>query len=250
MDVPTSFCNQLMSDNAFEFSQICGSDLSCDHDFDSLMQIMETAQSTTLPQIESHEDCPDLGLGFCLLHNILDGKFGPVCDNLPDWYDECEDKFTGMNAEDFNNMYEANNMDCFCSREEVQTELQQAHIDVLLFDMVIASSHVALPSRRALESWGWEDWMAAIVNVSIAIAGKLLLGRRNMASAASTLHFDWENIVQVCSQYPAFDMCEMPANLNVKEFEFLCLGQAECEVSANDLNKLLKYNINQITDGF
>jgi len=254
IDVPTSFCSQLMSDNAFEFSQVCGSDLSCDHDFESVMEILESAKSTTLAQPEPHTDCPDLGLGFCLIHNILDGKFGPVCDNLLDEMviDNCENQFAGMNAEDFNAMYEAHNMDCFCSREEVQVELNKERPDVILFDLIMATSHVALPSRRAL-GWGWEDWMSFGVSTVLSIVGiaaTIASGRRNM-DAALIAHFDWQNIVEVCSQYTAFDMCEMPAEWNVKEFEFLCLGKAECEVSAKDLNKLLKYNhIKQINDGF
>jgi len=250
IDVPTSFCSQFMSDNAFEFSQVCGGDLSCDHDIESVMDILESAKSTTLAQVESHTECPDLGLGFCLIHNILVGKFGPVCDNLLDEMviDNCESQFAGMNAEDFNAMFDANNMDCFCSREEVHRELSKARPDVILFDMVMATSHVALPSRRAL-SWGWEDWLSFALDITISIAG-VFVGRRNMGAEA-VAHFDWVNIVEVCSQYTAFDMCEMPASLNVKEFEFLCLGEAECEVSAKDLNKLLKYNhIKQMLDGF
>jgi len=252
INVPTSFCSQLMSDNAFEFSQVCGSDLVCEHDFESVMEILESAKSTTLAQVESHTECPDLGISFCLIHNILDGKFGPVCDNLLDGMviDNCESQFAGMNAEDFNAMYDSSDMDCFCSRDEVQAELNKARPDVILFDSIMATSHVALPSRRAL--WSWQDWMGFGISTALAVIGigASLAGRRSMA-AAVIAHFDWVNIVEVCSQNAAFDMCEMPAELNVKQFEFLCLGEAECEVSSKDLNKLFKYNyVQQITDGF
>jgi len=239
IDVPTSFCGQYMSENAFEFSQFCGSDLSCEHNLDSLMEILESAKSTTLAQVDSHTECPDLGLGFCLMHNILGGKFGPVCDNLDGIViDNCESRFAGMNAEDFNALYDSSNMDCFCSRDEVQTELSKARPDVILFDSVMVTSHVALPTRRAL-GWGWEDWLAAGVEFAFGVIG--LLGRRNL-DAAVTAHLDYINIVEVCSQYTAFDMCEMPAESIVKQFEFLCLGKAECEVTVKDLNKLMKNN--------
>jgi len=239
MNVPTSFCAQYMSENAFEFSQFCGSDLSCDHNLDSVMELLESAKSTTLAQVESHTECPDLGLGFCLIHKVLDGKFGPVCDNLDfTVIDNCESHFAGMNAEDFNAMYDSSNMDCFCSRDDVQMELNKVRPDVVLFDSIMAHSHVALPSRRAL-GWGWEDWLSFGVEVALGIAG--LFGRRNL-DAAVVAHFDYGNIVEVCSQYSAFDMCEMPAESIVKQFEFLCLGEAECEVSVKDLNKLLKNN--------
>lgn len=246
IDVPTSFCSQFMSENAFEFSQVCGGDLSCEHDFESVMEILESAKSTTLAQVEPHTECPDLGLSFCLIHTILDGKFGPVCDNLLDGMviDNCESQFAGLNAEDFIAMYELSNMDCFCSREEVQMELAKARPDVIIFDSIMVTSHVALPSRRAL-SWGWEDWFNFGLSTTLGVVGVVLgaaaLGRRSM-EAAVVAHFDWVNIVEVCSQYTGFDMCEMPAELNVKQFEFLCLGKAECEVSVKDLNKLLKYN--------
>jgi len=250
IDVPTSFCSQFMSENAFEFSQVCGSDLSCEHDYESVMEILESAKSTTLAQVESHTECPDLGLSFCLIRNILDGKVGPVCDNLLDGMviDNCESQFSGLNAEDFNAMYELSNMDCFCSREEVQMELAKARPDVLIFDSIMVASHLALPSRRAL-SWGWENWFGFGVSSSLGVVGIIVaaaaalgpLGRRSL-EAAVTAHFDWVNIVEVCSQYTAFDMCEMPAELNVKQFEFLCLGEAECEVSVKDLNKLFKFN--------
>jgi len=242
-----------MSDNAFEFSQVCGGDLTCDLDLESVMEILETAKSTTLVELESHTECPDLGLAFCLLHNILGGRFGPVCDNLSEFglvIDNCETRFAGMNAEDFNTMYDANNMDCFCGREEVQMELSRGRTDVIMFDLVVASSHVALPSRRALRKrkrYSWLDWVevAAFTAYGVTAIGGFaaiaIMGRRNM-EAAATMHFDWVNIVDVCSQYNAFDMCEMPAEVNVKLFEFLCLGEAQCEVSAKDLNKLLKYN--------
>jgi len=240
MNVPTSFCGQYMSENAFEFSQFCGSDLSCEHNIDSLMEILESAKSTTLAQVESHTECPDLGMGFCLLRNILDGKFGPVCDNLDAVViDNCESHFAGMNAEDFNAMYDSSNMDCFCSRDEVQMELSKARPDVILFDSIMVTSHVALPSRRALQSWGWEDWMSLFVDIALGVVGAF--GRRNL-DAAVVAHFDYGNIVEVCSHYSAFDMCEMPAESIVKQFEFLCLGEAECEVSVKDLNKLLKNN--------
>merc|ERR1739838_437595 len=211
MNVPTSFCGQYMSENAFEFSQFCGSDLSCEHNLDSLMEILESAKSTTLAQVESHTECPDLGMGFCLLRNILDGKFGPVCDNLDAVViDNCESHFAGMNAEDFNALYGSSNMDCFCSRDEVQMELSKARLDVILF-----------------------------VDIALGIVGAI--GRRNL-DAAVVAHFDYGNIVEVCSHYSAFDMCEVPAESIVKQFEFLCLGEAECEVSVKDLNKLLKNN--------
>merc|ERR1711879_1037568 len=214
MNVPTSFCGQYMSENAYEFSQFCGSDLSCEHNLDSVM-------------------------GFCLIRRILDGKFGPVCDNLDfTVMDNCESQFQGMNAEDFNAMYDSSNMDCFCSRDDVQMELNKARPDVILFDSIMAHSHVALPSRRAL-GWGWEDWLSFGVEVALGIAG--LFGRRNL-DAAVVAHFEYGNIVEVCSHYSAFDMCEMPAESIVKQFEFLCLGEAECEVSVKDLNKLLKNN--------
>jgi len=253
VDVPTSFCSQFMSDNAFEFSQVCGGDLTCNHDIESVMEVLETAKSTSLAELESHTECPDLGLAFCLIHNVLGGKFGPVCDNLGGLViDNCQSQFAGMNAEDFNTMYDANNMDCFCGREEVQVELNKARTDVIMFDLVMATSHVALPSRRAL-SWGWEEWLDFGVQTAIGVAGVAIgmwFGRRNMMEAAAMAHFDWANIVEVCSQYTSFDMCEMPAGLNVKEFEFLCLGEAECEVSARDLSKLLKYNhIKQMIGG-
>jgi len=239
MNVPTSFCAQYMSENAFEFSQFCGSDLSCEHNLDSVMELLESAKSTTLAQVESHTECPDLGMGFCLIHKILVGKFGPVCDNLDfTVIDNCESHFAGMNAEDFNAMYDSSNMDCFCSRDDVQMELNQVRPDVILFDSIMAHSHVALPSRRAL-GWGWEDWLSFGVEVALGIAG--LFGRRNL-DAAVVAHFEYGNIVEVCSQYSAFDMCEMPAESIVKQFEFLCLGEAECEVSVKDLNKLLKNN--------
>jgi len=239
MNVPTSFCAQYMSENAFEFSQFCGSDLSCDHNLDSVMELLQSAKSTTLAQVESHTECPDLGLGFCLIHKVLDGKFGPVCDNLDfTVIDNCESHFAGMNAEDFNAMYDSSNMDCFCSRDDVQMELNKVRPDVVLFDSIMAHSHVALPSRRAL-GWGWEDWLSFGVEVALGIAG--LFGRRNL-DAAVVAHFEYGNIVEVCSQYSAFDMCEMPAESIVKQFEFLCLGEAECEVSVKDLNKLLKNN--------
>jgi len=255
IDVPTSFCSQLMSDNAFEFSQVCGGDLTCNHDIDSVMEILETAKSTTLAELEPHTECPDLGLAFCLMHNIFGGKFGPICDNLGEAViDNCESQFAGINAEDFNTMYDANNMDCFCGREEVQVELNKARTDVILFDLIMATSHVALPARRALwwDDGDWLDFMSVSVSTTLAVLGAFLplVGRRNMDSAAMA-HFDWTNIVEVCSQYTAFDMCEMPAELNVKEFEFLCLGEAECEVSVKDLQKLLKHNhIKQMIDGF
>jgi len=239
IDVPTSFCGQYMSENAFEFSQFCGSDLSCEHNLDSLMKILESAKSTTLAQVDSHTECPDLGLGFCLMHNVLGGKFGPVCDNLDGIViDNCETRFAGMNAEDFNALYDSSNMDCFCSRDEVQTELSKARPDVILFDSIMVTSHVALPTRRAL-GWGWEDWLAAGVEFAFGVIG--LLGRRNLDGAV-TAHFDYVNIVEVCSQYTAFDMCEMPAESIVKQFEFLCLGKPGCEVSVKDLNKLMKNN--------
>lgn len=239
IDVPTSFCGQYMSENAFEFSQFCGSDLSCEHNLDSLMKILESAKSTTLAQVDSHTECPDLGLGFCLMHNVLGGKFGPVCDNLDGIViDNCETRFAGMNAEDFNALYDSSNMDCFCSRDEVQTELTKARPDVILFDSIMVTSHVALPTRRAL-GWGWEDWLAAGVEFAFGVIG--LLGRRNLDGAV-TAHFDYVNIVEVCSQYTAFDMCEMPAESIVKQFEFLCLGKPGCEVSVKDLNKLMKNN--------
>jgi len=239
IDVPTSFCGQYMSENAFEFSQFCGSDLSCEHNLDSLMKILESAKSSTLAQVDSHTECPDLGLGFCLMHNVLGGKFGPVCDNLDGIViDNCETRFAGMNAEDFNALYDSSNMDCFCSRDEVQTELSKARPDVILFDSIMVTSHVALPTRRAL-GWGWEDWLAAGVEFAFGVIG--LLGRRNLDGAV-TAHFDYVNIVEVCSQYTAFDMCEMPAESIVKQFEFLCLGKPGCEVSVKDLNKLVKNN--------
>jgi len=241
MNVPTSFCGQYMSENAFEFSEVCGSDLSCEHNLDSLMEILESAKSTTLAQVESHTECPDLGMGFCLIRNILDGKFGPVCDNLDAVViDNCESHFAGMNAEDFNAMYDSSNMDCFCSRDDVQMELSKARPDVILFDSIMVTSHVALPSRRNLEAWGWEDWLSFGVEIAIGIA-EIFIGRRNL-DAAVVAHFDYGNIVEVCSHYSAFDMCEMPAESIVKQFEFLCLGEAECEVSVKDLNKLLKNN--------
>merc|ERR1712062_273351 len=89
------------------------------------------------------------------------------------------------------------------------------------FDMVVASSHVTLPSRRALSVWGWKEW-AIFISSTLALPSWAFMGRRNLA-AGSAVHFDWSNIVEVCSQYNAYDMCEMPAGSNVKEFEFLSL---------------------------
>merc|ERR1719242_2285702 len=108
-------------------------------------------------------------------------------------------------------------------------ELNKVRPDVILFDSIMAHSHVALPSRRAL-GWGWEDWLSFGVEVALGIAG--LFVRRNL-DAAVVAHFEYGNIV---------DMCEMPAESIVKQFQFLCLGEAECEVSVKDLNQLLKNN--------
>lgn len=251
MDVPTSFCGQLMSDNTFEFSQLCGNKLECTLDYENLMNLMHDAQSTSLDQMPSHEDCPDFGLGFCYLNTILTGKEGLICDNLVEDMVDCEETFGKMYVKDFNNFYEDNNMNCFCGRPEVQIELVKHRADVMLFDMVVASSHNVhnAVSRRALEEGcDWMCWTSFIVGIVASVAGGVapfVVGRRAMETKifAPTTRFSWPNIVDVCSQNSPLEMCEMPASLVVKQFEYLCLGEGDCAIKSKDVIRLLRNNI-------
>merc|ERR1719192_709742 len=245
----TSFCNQLMCDNSINFSQICGNDLTCDVEVNRLLEIADATYPPTLYGMQLHEDCPDIGLGVCLLHAILDGKSGPFCDNLPEGViiDDCESRFAVLSAEDFAEFYEDNNMNCFCSRDEVQKELSKYRADVIIFDTVVASSHLATPSRRALKKFHWKNFWKEVGVETAHILGELAvhaaieLGRRNMV-AETSIHFDWSNIVEVCRNNSPFDMCEQPVELTVKQFEFLCMGEPSCEVSLSDVIKVLLNN--------
>jgi len=252
IDVPTSFCSQLMSDNTFEFSQLCGKDLECSLDYEGVMSVMQDAQSTSLDQMPSHEECPDFGLGFCYLNTILTGKTGSICDNLVEDVVDCEETFGKMSVEDFINFYENNNMNCFCSRPEVQVELVKHRPDVMIFDMVVASSHNVhnAVSRRALAGGcDWMCWTSFIVGIVGSVAGAVapFVGRRALEAnaVALTTQISWPDIVDVCSQNSPFEMCEMPASLVVKQFEFLCLGEGECAVQSKDILRLIRSNIEQ-----
>jgi len=244
-----------MSDNTFEFSQLCGKELQCSLDYESLMSVMHDAQSTTLDQMPSHEECPDFGLGYCYLNTILSDKEGLVCDNLVEDIVDCEATFGKMYVKDFINFYEDNNMNCFCNRPEVQVELVKHRSDVMLFDMVVASSHNVhnAVSRRALEEdCGWMCWtlfIVEILNSGSPLGVAALFGRRAMKTkglfAPASTRFSWPNIVDICSQNSPFEFCEMPASWVVKQFEFLCFGEGECAVKSKDVTRLVRNNIEQ-----